>query len=427
MVTRRIVLSILLLAASFLRLSAEVLPAAKPESVGLSSERLARIDRVMRKNVESKDIAGVVTMVARCGKTAHLKAFGMADIEAGKPMTTDTIFRIASMTKPVTSVAVMMLWEEGKFLLNDPVSKFIPEFKDVKVLPAESEPGGEPTQAKRPITIRHLLTHTSGLSYQWNERIGADYKKAGITHGLVQDLGTIGNGVKTLAGVPLLFSPGEAFHYGLSIDVLGRIVEVASGQSLAEFFEDRIFSPLGMKDTHFFVPRDKHGRIAAVYERRGGAPIARASDAELQGAGSFVYSVTYPYEGPTSYFSGGGGLSSTIGDYARFAQMLLSDGELNGARLLSRKTVELMTGDHLADMGIEGAGFGLGFFVVREGKDLGTPASPGTFGWGGFFNTTFFIDPAEDMFGIFMSQLYPNGNLGLQARFRVLVYQAIAD
>ena len=182
-----------------------------------------------------------------------------------------------------------------------------------------------------------------------------------------------------------------------------------------------------MKDTHFFLPPEKHGRIAAVYDRRDGAPIVRAADGELQGDGSLVYSATYPYEGPASYFSGGGGLSSTIGDYARFAQMLLTGGDLDGVRLLSRKTVDLMTSDHLPDMGIEGDGFGLGFFVVRPGKDLDTPASPGTFGWGGFFNTTFFIDPAENMFGIFMSQLHPNGNLGLQARFRVLAYQAIAD
>ena len=429
MVTRLLLVAILLVPAGFLRLSGEVLPSAKPESVGISSERLARIDQVMQDRIKSKEIAGVVTMVARRGKTAHLKAYGMADIEAGIPMQTDTIFRIASMTKPITSVAVMMLWEEGHFLLNDPVSNFILAFKDVKVLPAESDNGGDPTPAKRPMTIRQLLTHTSGLTYQWNARLGARYKAADITHGLVQDPGTIGAGMKTLAAVPLLFEPGETWHYSLSIDVLGGIVEVASGRSLAEFFEKRIFLPLGMQDTHFFLPRDKHSRIAAVYERRDGAPIVRAADGELKGNGSMVYSVTYPHEGPTSYFSGGGGLSSTIEDYARFAQMLLNGGELAGTRLLSRKTVELMTSDHLPDMGIEDAalGFGLGFSVVRPGKDLGTPASPGTFGWGGFFNTTFFIDPAEDMFGIFMSQLYPNGNLGLQERFRVLAYQAIAD
>ena len=408
------------------------------EEVGLSSERLERIGALMKQHVEEKKIAGAVTLVARRGKVAHLGVYGMQDAEAGEPMQADTIFRIASMTKPITSMAVMMLYEEGRFLLSDPVSKFIPEFKDMTVLPPESSAGQTPVAADRAVTIRHLLTHTSGLTYQWNKRLGHKYKEAGITHGLLQDPSTLAVKMRTLAKVPLLHHPGDAFEYGLSIDVLGRIVEVASGMTLDEFFQQRIFQPLGMKDTHFFLPKGKKARLAAVYGRDETGPIERVGELPVKGEEALVYSVSYPYEGSRSYFSGGGGLVSTVADYARFSQAMLNGGGLDGVRLLSPKTVELMTTNHLANLkngsglgkvGFQDAnrGFGLGFSVVRDERDLTEIGSIGTFGWGGFFFTQFFIDPEEEMLGVFMAQLHPSGGLKLQGRFRALAYQAIVE
>ena len=368
-----------------------------------------------------------MTLVARRGQVAHLGVYGMQDIEGGKPMRADTIFRIASMTKPITSTAVMMLYEEGRFLLSDPVSKFIPEFGDVTVLPSESSADQTPAAAARAVTIRHLLTHTSGLTYQWNKRLGHKYKEAGVTHGLLQDPSTIGVKMKSLAKVPLLHHPGDAFEYSLSIDVLGRIVEVASGMTLDEFFQQRIFKPLGMKDTHFFLPQGKKARLAAVYARDETGPIERVGEQPVKGDEALVYSVSYPYEGPRSYFSGGGGLVSTAADYARFSQAMLNGGELEGVRLLSPKTVELMTTNHLAGLKDADRGFGLGFSVLRDERDLTEIGSIGTFGWGGFFFTQFFIDPEEEMVGVFMAQLHPSGGLKLQARFKALAYQAIIE
>ena len=405
----------------------QALPKADPEQVGLSSKRLERIDALMKRHVQEKKIAGGVTLVARRGKIAHLGVHGMQDVEAGKPMQPDTIFRIASMSKPITSVAVMMLYEEGHFVLSDPVSKFIPEFKDMTVLPPESSADRAPVAAARPVTIRRLLTHTSGLTYQWNKRLGHKYKEAGITHGLLQDPSTLAVKMKSLAQVPLLHHPGDAWEYSLSIDVLGRIVEVASGITLDEFFQQRIFKPLGMKDTHFFLPKGKKSRLAAVYGRDETGPIERVGETPVKGDEGFVYSVSYPYDGPRTYFSGGGGLVSTAADYAQFSQAMLNGGGLDGVRLLSPKTVEWMTINHLASLKDANRGFGLGFSVVRDERDLGEIGSIGTFGWGGFFFTQFFIDPKEEMLGVFMAQLHPSGGLKLQERFRALAYQAIIE
>ena len=402
------------------------LPLVEPEAVGFSLERLSRIDKVMETHIAQQKIAGGVTLLARHGKIAHLGVYGMMDVEAGKPMTPDTIFRIASMTKPITSVAVMMLYEEGHFRLNEPVSKFIPAFKEMFVLsPEDAEDSAQPVPATQQITIWNLLTHTDGLTYHWNERLGPQYAAADITHGLLQDESTLAEKMKVLATIPLLHDPGAEFEYGLSIDLLGYLVEVVSAMSLDAFFSERIFKPLGMKDTHFFIPEAKRERLATVYERTEDGPIKQKSQ-EPTVEGSLIYSTDYPYNGPRTYFSGGGGLVSTVSDYLRFAQMMLNGGKLDGVRLLSRKTVELMTTNQLAKMDVD-FGFGLGFGVVRDESDLNEIGSVGRFGWGGFFFTNFFIDPQEQMIGIFMCQLHPSGSLDLGERVRILCYQAIAD
>jgi CubicO group peptidase (beta-lactamase class C family) len=402
------------------------LPHARPELVGLSSARLAYIRTAIQQAVADGRIAGAVTLIARNGKLAHLETAGNRD--EGKPMTADTIFRIASMTKAVTSVAVMLLHEDGKLVLSEPVSKYIPEFKSPQVLvPAEDNRSYSLVPARREITIKDLLTHTSGITYRF---IGIEpwarlYKEAGITDGLTATEGTIGEKIKVLAKLPLMHNPGERFSYSLSTDVLGYLVEVVSGMSLDEFFRKRLFTPLKMNDTHFFLPDAKRSRLAAVYNQLPDGKIKRMGD-EPDDRGNLVYSASFHYRGPRTYYSGGAGLVSTITDYARFLQMLLNGGELEGARLLSPKTVELMTVNHVGDLA--GArGFGLGFGVVRDLGRGTEPASVGQYGWGGFFHTNFIVDPREKLIAIFMCQLYPATNLTLHERFRSLAYQAILD
>jgi len=404
---------------------AQDLPSAKPESVGLSAERLERIATTVQRNVDDQRIAGAVTLVVRHGKVAWFKAQGTADREAAKPMPPDAMFRICSMTKPVTSVAVMMLYEEGKFLLDDPVSKYLPEFKNPKVLVKPATGASYTIPATKEITIRDLLRHTSGITYQWNDDLGAAYEKAGVPSGLLQYDGTIGDGVKNLAGLPLLFNPGERFEYSLGVDVLGRLVEVVSGKPLDEFFRTRIFEPLGMKDTYFFPPEDKVGRLATAYTYYPDKGLNRFPDTPLR-EGSFVYSADYPSRGPKRLFSGGAGLVSTAMDYARFCQMMLDEGKMGNTRLLSRKSVELMTHDQLGKISSD-MGFGLGFGVDGAKGPLSELGSVGSFNWGGFFYTGFSIDPKEQMIVIFMAQLHPTGDLTLDRQVHELAYQAIND
>lgn len=410
-----------------LRLSAlaQDLPAAKPESVGLSSERLERIANVVQHDIDEKRIAGAVTLVVRRGHVAWFKAQGMMDREANKAMPTDAMFRICSMSKPITSVAVMMLYEEGKFLLDDPVSKYLPEFKTPKVLvkPASGEPYTIP--ATKEITIRDLLRHTSGLTYNWNADLGPMYEKANVASGLLQYDGTIGDSVKQLAGLPLLFNPGDRFEYSLGVDVLGRLVEVVSGKPLDEFFRTRIFEPLGMKDTYFFPPDNKLARLATAYTYYPDRGLNRFPDTPIR-EGSFVYSADYPSRGPKKLFSGGAGLVSTAMDYARFCQMMLDEGKVGNTRLLSRKTVELMTHDQLGKIGPD-QGFGLGFGIEGVKGPLGELGSAGEYNWGGFFYTGFTIDPKEQMIVVFMAQLHPTGDLTLDRQVNELAYQAIND
>ena len=280
-------------------------------------------------------------------------------------------------------------------------------------------------EAKRPITIHHLLTHTSGLTYNWNPRLGKMYTENSMGHGLIQQEGTIGDAVKRLARLPLMFHPGEQWMYGVSDDVLGYLVEVISGMTLNEFFQERIFSPLGMKDTYFFLSEEQASRLATAYAYFEDKGLQRFPDKPLS-LGDLLYSADYPYNGPNTYFSGGGGLCSTAEDYYRFCQMLLNGGELNGIRLLSRKSVELISLDHVGGL-VEGMGYGLGFGTNSEISHLMELGSLGAYYWGGFFFTSFIIDPKEEMIAIFMSQLYPTGGLNLRDKVLNLAYQAIID
>jgi len=404
---------------------AQDLPMAKPESVGVSSERLERIGTAVQRSIDEKRIAGAITLVARRGRVVWLKPQGMMDREASKPMRPDTMFRICSMTKPITSVAVMMLYEEGHFLLEDPISKYLPEFKNPKVLIQPSSGAAYTIPAAREITIRDLLRHTSGLSYHWNDRLGPLYAAANVAHGLLPYDGTIEDNVKRLAGVPLLFNPGDRWEYSLGVDVLGRLVEVVSGKALDEFFRTRIFEPLGMKDTYFYPPENKLERLATAYTFYAEKGLNRFPDTPIT-EGSFVYSADYPYRGAKKLFAGGAWLTSTAADYARFCQMMLDGGKAGSTRLLSRKSIELMTLDQLGKISPD-QGFGLGFGVEGEKVPLSELGSPGEFNWGGFFYTAFSIDPKEQMIVIFMAQLHPTGDLSLDRRVNALAYQAIAD
>ena len=401
------------------------LPEARPEAVGMSSERLARIGAAVQKAIDDKRIAGAVTLVVRHGEVAWFDARGMADRESGKPMARDAIFRICSMTKPITSTAVMMLYEEGKFLLEDPVSKYLPEFKNARVL---VKPATGPTYtipATKEITIRDLLRHTSGLTYQWNADLGQAYADANVASGLLAYDGTIGDSVKRLGPLPLLFNPGERWEYSLSVDVLGRLVEVVSGVPLDQFLKTRILDPLGMRDTAFFLNDDKVGRLATAYTDYDGKGLQRFPDSPIV-EGPFVYSADYPYRGPKKLFSGGAGLTSTAADYARFCQMMLGGGKLGDVRILSRKSVELMTHDQ-AGKAWPDQGFGLGFGIDGVKSPLPELGSPGSYNWGGFFFTQFVVDPKEDLIVITMAQLHPTGGLTLLQTVQMLAYQALVD
>ena len=415
-------LSILVLAITT---GAQDFPTAKPEAVGLSSERLERISSAVQKSIDDKRIAGAVTLVVRHGQVAWFKAQGMQDREAAKPMRPDSIFRICSMSKPIASVAVMILYEEGKFLLEDPVSKYLPEFKNPKVLvkPATGEPYTIP--ATHEITIRDLLRHTSGLTYNWNADLGAMYNEANVATGLLPYDGTIGDSVQRLAKLPLLFNPGERWEYSLGVDVLGRLVEVVSGMPFDQFLRTRVFDPLGMKDTYFFPPENKLDRLATAYTYYPDKGLSRFPDTPIT-EGSFTYSADYPYRGAKKLFSGGAGLTSTAADYARFSEMMLEGGKLGNVRVLSRKSVELMTHDQLGKIAPDQA-FGLGFGIEGVKSPLAELGTPGAFEWGGFFYTTFSVDPKEQMIVIFMGQLHPAGDITLDRQVHELAYQAIID
>jgi CubicO group peptidase (beta-lactamase class C family) len=423
--TNRVAVLLGLVILSIAALAQDLPTATKPETLGLSSERLERIGTTVQQDIDDKRIAGAVTLVIRHGQVVWFKSQGMMDREAAKPMRADAMFRICSMTKPITSVAVMILYEEGKFLLDDPVSKYLPEFKNPKVLVKPASGDAYTIPATKQITVRDLLRHTSGLTYNWNDELGPMYEQANVASGLLQYDGTIGDSVKNLAGLPLLFNPGERFEYSLGVDVLGRLVEVVSGKPLDEFFRTRIFEPLGMKDTYFYPPDNKLDRLATAYTYYPDKGLNRFPEAPIK-EGPFSYSADYPSRGPKKLFSGGAGLVSTAMDYARFCQMMLNEGKTGNTRLLSRKSVELMTHDQLGKIGPE-QGFGLGFGVDGVKAPLSELGSAGEYNWGGFFYTGFSIDPKEQMIVIFMAQLHPGGGLTLDRQVHALAYQAIID
>jgi CubicO group peptidase (beta-lactamase class C family) len=382
----------------------------------------------MQGFVDRKEAAGIVTLIAREGKTVDLHAVGFADIEKNVPMKTDSIFRIASMTKPVTSVAVMMLFEEGKLFLTDPVSKFIPAFKGSTVIEGAG-PEAKSGPARRAITIRDLLTHRSGITYGFINGgvIGTGYRKNGVTDGLTSTTVTLEENINKLAAEPLVSQPGDRFNYSLSTDVLGRVVEVVSGQPFNVFLRERIFKPLKMSDTDFIVPESKWPRFVTVYSPDGKGGIRPMNDPET--FGNTNMSPWAYYKVGKTYFSGGAGLASTASDYARFANMLLNGGAYDGARLLSPKTIELMTMSHTSDLAPPlqllgpGNNFGLGFRVVTDVAATQSLGSNGVYGWLGIYGTTFWVDPKEKLVAVMLVQKYPNPTV--TATFQTLVYQSL--
>ncbi|MGD9288645.1 MAG: serine hydrolase domain-containing protein [Desulfobacterales bacterium] len=400
----------------------------KAEEVGLSSKRLGRIRPWLENYVKTGKLPGATILVARQGKVVFCESAGFRDLEASIPMTADTIFRFYSMTKPITSVAIMMLYEAGLFQLDDPVSDFIPSFEKIKVYVSggPDDMGCEPLQT--PLTLHHLLTHTSGLTYGFGNQgpISELYRKHHTdfdTHD-----GPLEKVVERLAQIPLEFQPGQRWNYGVSADVLGRVVEIVSGQFLNVFLQDKILEPLGMVDTAFAVPPDKANRFASLYTKSETGNLVLSERPRES-----------PMIGSVETLSGGSGLVSTVADYFRFTEMLRRKGQWNGVRLLGRKTVEYMITNHLqgdlAEMGqptfnettYEGIGFGLGFSVMLNPAKAKVLGSPGEYAWGGYASTAFWIDPLEDMTVIFLTQLIPSSAYPIRRELRVLTYQALVD
>jgi CubicO group peptidase (beta-lactamase class C family) len=435
---RTLVVSIaLILSFGGLAPAAEPLPTITPEQARLSAERLARIDRLMEGYVEDGRLPGALGMIARQGKVVYLRTWGMRDREAGAPMTSDTIFRIYSMSKPITSVAVMILFEEGLFRLKDPIGKFIPELARLEVMEETKDPetGGTTVTtftSPRPITIQDLLRHTAGLTYGFfgDTTVDRMYRESEI----LRREETLAEFVARLGELPLLYEPGTTWHYSVADDVLGRLVEVVSGMPFDEFLEKRLFGPLGMKDSGFWVPPPKQHRFAQLYSpegteyddeaflRKGGDPhVVVPSDPKA----------SERYLSRPTFLSGGGGMVSTADDYMRFCLMMLNNGELDGTRILSRKTVELITADHLSSLSSPpprpGHTFGLGFAVAEDRGIIADLGSEGEYSWGGAAGTRFWIDPREDMVGVFMVQIIPHRDLRYGGEFRHLVYGAIDD
>jgi CubicO group peptidase (beta-lactamase class C family) len=401
----------------------------KPEDVGLSAERLRRIDdHLASRYVEPGKIAGALTLVARKGRVAFLSPLGRRDRERDLPMHTDTIFRIYSMTKPIASVALMMLYERGALQLTDPVHKWIPEWKDLRVFRYGNHPDFVTEAAKRPMTVRDLLTHQSGLSYGIMERTNVDaaYRKLGIGNGK----GTLADMVKALAALPLEFSPGDAWSYSVATDVVGYLVELVSGRSLDAYLREEIFEPLDMVDTGFTVPEEKLARFAACYGRNARKELVLLDDPQNSAFGR-----------PRTFFGGGSGLVSTAVDYLRFAEMLRRGGELDGVRILGPRTVQFMTSNHLpggkdlaaiavgsfSETQYDGVGFGLGVSVTLDPVRAQVPSSPGEYGWGGMASTAFWVDPREELTVVFMTQLLPSTIYGFRTQLKQLVYGAIID
>jgi CubicO group peptidase (beta-lactamase class C family) len=413
-------ISSLLLIVVFSCSQTSELKEASPASVKMSAQRLNRIDKMIQQSVDSGWIAGAVGFIARDGKIVYDKSFGVNDVEKKSSLQKDDIFRIASQTKAITSVAVMMLFEEGKLLLDDPVSKYIPEFSHPSVLDKYNEKDTTFTTipAIREITIRDLLTHTSGIDYAGigSEKMRAIYAKYNIPGGFGSDQLVLGDKMKALGKLPLVHQPGEKFTYGLNLDVLGYVVEVVSGENLDQYFHKHIFEPLGMNDTYFYLPGSKTGRLVKVTSVDRDRHLINAP-------GDFV---NYPLVKGT-YFSGGAGLSSTIKDYAVFLQMLLNNGEYNGKKLLSRRTVELMTTNQIGKLNLGRDKFGLGFQITTAEGQAKLGITEGSFSWGGYFATNYWADPRERLVCLLFIQQSPFSHSEIPDKFRALVYQALND
>lgn len=402
--------------------------AIEPEAAGMNRAQLARIDRHLEANyVEPGKISGCLTAVLRRDRLAALHVCGQRDRERGLPMTTDTLFRIYSMTKPVTSLALMTLWERGHFSLDDPVHRFIPAFRDLRVRSAGRWPAFETRPAQRPMRIRDLLVHTSGLTYDFMEagNIDAAYRELGVA--VPQPGYTLEQMIDQLAQLPLEFSPGERWNYSVATDVLGYLVERISGRSFPDYLQEAIFAPLGMHDTVFSPRPEQRERFACCYTRDGSKRLVLQDDAQAS-----------HFEN-RSFFSGGGGLLSTAADYLRFCRMLLAGGTLDGQRIIGRRTLAMMVANHLPGGGDlaslsmsgfsethnEGVGFGLGFACKLDPVRNGYPATRGSFYWGGLASTLFWVDPAEELIVLFLAQLIPSSTFNFRGQLEAMVYAAI--
>jgi CubicO group peptidase (beta-lactamase class C family) len=406
--------------------SQKVTIATTPELVGISSKKLMKIDKAMKMWVDKEWMNGGAAIVIRNGKIAYHNAVGFNDLNTKTELKKDDIFRIASQTKAITSVAMMMLYEDGLVLLDDPVSKYIPSFKKQSVLDKYNATDTTYTAipANKEITIRELLTHTSGLGYAQigSKEANSIYAKNNITAGLAVTDNSLLEAMTRLGKLPLMHQPGEKFTYGLNSDLLGCLVEVISGVSLEEFFRSRIFEPLGMKDTYFNLPTQKANRLVNLFKEDSLGHLYIAEKRMLNSAAN----ADYPLK-KHSYFSGGAGLSSTVYDYGIFLQMLLNNGKYNGQQLLSRNTVRIMTTNQIGDIPFGGDKFGLGFSIVTDKSNGKTLAHEGTYSWGGAFSTSYWVDPQEKMVILFYRQLLGSNHNDVNEKFRTLVYQSIMD
>ena len=395
---------------------------ARPEGLGMSSERLGRLDTVLNSYVEKDQIAGQVLLVLRNGRIVHSLANGKRDIGTGEPMTEDTIFRIASQTKAIVSTGIMILHERGQLDISHPLSRYIPEWENVQVAVPDENGSYDLEPAERPITLRHLLTHTGGMSYgtgpaskEWEDANFQGWYFANKTE-------TIGESIARMASLPLDAHPGTAWIYGYNTDILGAVIEKASGMDLNNFLQQEIFEPLDMSDSHFYLPESKRDRLAVVYQpKQGGGIEAIPAIDGMRSQGMYI-------DGPRISHSGGAGLLSTAKDYARFLQMTLNGGELDDKRILSRKTIELMTTNHLGELPFRsGQGFGLGFSIVTDLGERGTLGSVGEYGWGGAYHSTYWVDPLENLVVVYLTQIIPATGLDDYAKLRSGIYQAIID
>ena len=408
--------------------------AAEARAAGFVPEKLQLLSAAIQQAVDQQKIAGGALLLARNGRVFYQAAIGQQDIEGKAPLNTGTLFRLASMSKPVISIVAMQLVEDGKLSLTDPVSKFVPEFKEMRVLvPAKDGKSYELVAANRLITIHDLLTHTSGITYRFFNKpfVGQMYADAGVCDGLSETTGTLGDNVRKIAKQPLVCQPGTAWEYGLNTDVLGYVVEVVSGQSLEQFCQQRLFQPLKMNDTTFAVPKSKRARLSALFAAEPNKALKQVGPGTFTASGMGVlYSATFPIRDEATYCSGGAGLVSTLDDYYRFAQMMLNRGELNGVRVLKAETVDQITKNQLGDLRVSFPGltaFGYGFGIVTEADSKETePSAVGSYAWAGAFGTLFWVDPKNGFIGVFMAQTSP-GDFVFAQQIKRIAYEAMKE